>query len=60
MLYHLTKGANLDARDGIEPPSAAYETAELPLLYLATETFYYLYYIKVDWTVIYRSAQSAN
>lgn len=35
MLSHLTNSPKMVARDGIEPPSGAYETPELPLLYLA-------------------------
>ena len=32
VLYHLTIGACLVADDGIEPPTGAYETPEIPFL----------------------------
>lgn len=32
VLYHLTMGANLVAGEGIEPPTEAYETSEIPFL----------------------------
>ena len=36
LLYHLTiRAKKLVAGEGIEPPSGAYETPELPLLYPA-------------------------
>jgi hypothetical protein len=35
LLYHLTNRA-LVAEDGVEPPTEAYETSEIPFLYSAT------------------------